>query len=144
MLSSGNVGGFDAGWLFFRHTCLMNHETPGARIKALRKRTKKLTISEVADAVGISRPHLSMIETDNDLPGRATLDAIATHFGVSVDYILHGGDATPKTPRTREVVEDPDELALLDFWRELDDDERSFMLKRLNIPPGKNGSSGKG
>jgi transcriptional regulator with XRE-family HTH domain len=76
-----------------------------------------------------------MIESGKDLPGRDTLYAIADYFNVSVDYILHGGDATPQPPRTAEVVEDPDELALLGFWRGLDESERMLMVKMLAIPP---------
>lgn len=91
--------------------------TPGARIKALRKTHHKLTADEVAAAVGVSRPHLSMIENDKDLPGRETLAAIADYFRVSVDYILNGGDAAPQPPSTCETVDDPDELAWLNLWR---------------------------
>ena len=109
--------------------------SPGSRIAALRKRTKGLAAQTVADAVGISRPHLSMIENDKDLPGRETLAAIATYFGVSVDYLLNGGDATPETPGQGEFVEDPDELALLAFWRTLDSAERRLMLKMIGFPP---------
>jgi transcriptional regulator with XRE-family HTH domain len=109
--------------------------TPGKRIKALRASVPKLSASTVAEAVGISRPHLSMIETDGDLPGRETLKAIADYFKVSVDYILSGSDAAPEPPSAREIVEDPDELALLAFWRTLDVEDRRVMLKMLGFPP---------
>lgn len=110
-------------------------ETPGFRLRALRKRTPKLTAEEVAAEVGVSRGHLSMIENDKDLPGRETLDALASHYRVSVDYILHGGDATPKPPCSREVIDDSDELALLRFWRGLTGRERTLMLVMLRSPP---------
>nr|WP_294566971.1 helix-turn-helix transcriptional regulator [uncultured Rhodopila sp.] len=110
-------------------------ETPGQRIKKLRKLQKGLRAETVADAVGISRPHLSMIENDRDLPGRETLTAIASYFGISVDYLLHGGDATPEPPGAGEFVNDPDELALLAFWRSLNVNERALMLKMLGGQP---------
>lgn len=110
-------------------------ETPGARLRMLRKRTPKLTADAVAAEVGVSRGHLSMMENDKDLPGRATLDALASYYRVSVDYILHGGDATPQPPSTREVVDDLNELALIRFWRGLDPEERRLMLKMLRIDP---------
>lgn len=113
----------------------MDIETPGSRLRALRKRTPKLTAEEVAASVGVSRGHLSMMENDKDLPGRETLDALASYYRVSVDYILHGGDAAPKPPNTREVVDDPDELALVRFWRGLPDAERRLMLTMLRNPP---------
>lgn len=109
--------------------------SPGQRIRELRKRTPRLSADTVADAVGLSRTHLSMIENNHDLPGRETLAAIAAYFNVSVDYILNGGDATPKPPDPSKIVEDLDELALLDFWRTLDEAERKLMLKLLGFPP---------
>ncbi len=108
--------------------------TPGARIRALRKQTPKLTAQEVATAVGMSRTHLSMIENDQDLPGRELAAAIADYYCVSVDYILNGGDATPKPPRANEIVDDPDELAWLRLWRSWSDAERHVALKMLRLP----------
>lgn len=114
---------------------MTNPTTPGQRIKALRAQVPKLSAAVVAESVGISRTHLSMIENDGDLPGRETLKAIADYFKVSVNYLLDGGDATPEPPNTREVVEDPDELALLSFWRTLDPDDRRAVSKMLGFPP---------
>lgn len=110
-------------------------QKPGSRIKALRKKTPGLTVQAVAAAVGISRSHLNMIETGGDLPGRETLVAIADYYGVSFDYILHGRDTPPEPPQTSEVVDDPNELALLAFWRSLSFAERKLMLKMLGVPP---------
>lgn len=109
--------------------------TPGKRIRALRKLTPKLSAATVAEAVGLSRTHLSMIENDQDLPGRETLAALADYFKVSIDYLLNGGDTTPKTPSFGEFVNDPDELALLGFWRTLELGERRIMLRMLGVNP---------
>lgn len=114
---------------------MADNETPGARLRALRKRVPKLTAEEVAAEVGVSRAHLSMMENDKDLPGRETLDALASYYRVTVDYILHGGVATSQPPSAREVIDDPNELALVRFWRGLTRDERRMMLNMLRIPP---------
>lgn len=111
--------------------------TLGQRVRELRKRTRRLSADTVADAVGLSRSHLSMIENDQDLPGRETLAAIAAYFRVSVDYVLHGSDAPPQPPNSSEIVNDPDELALLIFWRSLDEADKRVMLKMLGFPPPK-------
>lgn len=109
-------------------------QTLGRRIKELRKQIKGLSVHAVADAVGLSRSHLSMIENDHDLPGRELLAAIAAYFHVSTDYLLDGRDTPAKPPSSSEVVDDPDELALLNFWRSLDDGDRKLALKMLRSP----------
>lgn len=76
-----------------------------------------------------------MIENDQDLPGRETLKAIADYFKVSVDYLLSGSDAAAESPGDSEIVKDPDERALLAFWRTLDDEDRRAMLRMIRFPP---------
>jgi transcriptional regulator with XRE-family HTH domain len=75
----------------------------------------------VADAVGISRSHVTKIENDGDHPGRATLLALATYFGVSMDYLETGAQA----PDAQLVNNLPDGV-----------DERAWMLlgKQLSEP----------
>lgn len=43
--------------------------------------------AEIAEAIGISRGYLGGLETDKEKPGRETLAAIATFYGVSVDSL---------------------------------------------------------
>lgn len=132
-----NVGRTDAsGWNIRHYLLMVELTTPGKRMLALRKRVPRLTAQEAATAVGISRSHLSMIENDGDLPGRDTLQAIADYYRVSVDYILNGGDATPQSPSTREIVDDPDELAWLGLWRGWEIAERRLALKMLRPSTG--------
>lgn len=110
--------------------------TPGARLRALRRR-HRIRQEDLAAAVGVSRPHVSMIENDRDLPGRETLAAFADYFRVSIDYILKGTDAPTDAPDSPKLVDDPDELAWLGFWKDLGEDERRlalFMLKRPPLP----------
>jgi transcriptional regulator with XRE-family HTH domain len=67
----------------------------------------------VAEAVGITRAHLAKIETGGDAPGRATLSAFASYFGVSMDYLETGTEA----PRSEFANDIPDS-----------DDKRAWML----------------
>lgn len=61
----------------------------GTRISALRKE-RKLTQAVVAEAVGLERASLSMIERGHDRPGLQTLRALADFFGVTLDYLESG------------------------------------------------------
>ncbi len=103
--------------------------TLGQRLKALRKE-RGLTQAVVADAVGIQRPSLSMIEVGRDVPGRETLFALATYYKVSADY-LRTGTPAPSQKGLSESVDDLDELAWLRLWRQLERDERVVLLRRL-------------
>ena len=71
-----------------------------------------------------------MIEKDRDQPGRETLLALATYYKVSVDYLLTG-ETPSSVPEAAQIVDRPDEIALLDFWRGLDGDQRETVLGLL-------------
>lgn len=75
------------------HTWLVtqNLETFAQRLKRLR--LAKGSQVKVADEIGISRAHLAKMETGGDLPGRETLQALATYFGVTMDYLQTGQQA---------------------------------------------------
>ncbi len=77
-------------------------ETPkavGYRIR--RKRLQKdLSLSEAADAIGISRSYLSMIETgQRKLNSSDTIDAIADTLGTTPTYIMRGIGDRVSEPR---------------------------------------------
>lgn len=103
-------------------------ETPtiGARIRALRK-DRKLKQAEVAEAVGIERASLSMLENGHDLPGRHTLRALADYFGVSVDY-LERGAPIPGVEIAPNAGESIEETELLAIWRKLSDTDRNSIV----------------
>lgn len=101
----------------------------GKRLRDLRKKRPGLKQYQVAEEIGISRQALSGIETGGDLPGRDTLVALASYYGVSVDYLQAGDAALP--PEGCEIVEDPDELALLRFWRSLEWEDKQLATRLL-------------
>lgn len=111
------------------HSDGTNGQTMGARVKMLRVE-RGVSQMEVAVAVGISRPSLAGIETDEDLPGRDTLFALADYFEVFADWLFRGkGSRT--LPDPDQFVENVDELALLRFWRTLDEGQRDLMVRML-------------
>lgn len=68
----------------------MENQTVGQRIRALRKE-KKLTQAQLAKIADVSAPAVTEWEKDGYLPKASPLKAIADHFKVTTDYILHGG-----------------------------------------------------
>ncbi|MBL7233356.1 MULTISPECIES: helix-turn-helix domain-containing protein [Komagataeibacter] len=106
----------------------MTKDTPGHRIRTLREQ-KGMTQAALAVEFGISRSHLTKIETGGDMPGRQTLMAASTFFGVSLDWLANGtGD-----PRPAEATNEKEAL-LLFAYRNLPEDEAEaylhLMLKR--------------
>lgn len=101
----------------------------GGRVLTLR-RAQKMTQEDLAAATGVSRGHLSHIERDTDATGRASLQALAAYFGVSIEYLLTGEQA-PASHSLEGQANDADELTFLRFWRGMNDDERFKMLRHL-------------
>jgi transcriptional regulator with XRE-family HTH domain len=61
----------------------------GARIRAVRGAAKQ---TKFAERLGISRAHLSRIESGAKVPGTATLRSLARVAPVSLDFIVLGAD----------------------------------------------------
>jgi transcriptional regulator with XRE-family HTH domain len=63
----------------------------GERVRELRnERGVKATF--IASKIGISQPHLSMIERDKQLPTIPQLISLSDFFGVSIDYLVKGAN----------------------------------------------------
>ena len=107
---------------------MTEQSTRGARVRALRtERKPKLTQAEAADAIGISRTHLSKIENDEYAGGRETLAAIATYYGVTMDYLEFGPE--PGGPKVaQEGFNRDDQLAWLTLGAELGHDSRMAIV----------------
>ena len=65
--------------------------------KALRE-SRKLTQSEIAKRLGISRSTIGMYETGAREPDYETLEAIADFFNVDIDYLLGRTNKTTVLP----------------------------------------------
>jgi transcriptional regulator with XRE-family HTH domain len=83
-----------------------------------------------------SRSAIAGLEAGRDLPGREMAVALANLFRVPLDYLL-GRTVPPGGPLVGEFIEDPDELALIRFWRSLETPEERRLLARMmaNPPP---------
>ncbi|QNT79404.1 helix-turn-helix protein [Entomobacter blattae] len=100
----------------------------GERIRSLRKESG-MTQVELATEIGISRSHLTKIETGADLPSREILMAVSTYFNVSLDWITKGISADNGL-NTKEKL-------LLAAFRKIPEDEADaylhLLLKRSEI-----------
>lgn len=82
----------------------MEKTTTGQRIRALR-RSKKLTQVQLAKIAGVSSPAVTEWEKDSYLPKAASLEAIASKFGVTTEYILTGkGDPDAMQKEKSNVI----------------------------------------
>jgi transcriptional regulator with XRE-family HTH domain len=120
-----NVGASNPLIVGTRHNAGMT-DTLGSRLKALRKQ-RKMTQADVAAVVGVSRSTLTGYERDIDPPGRESLAALATFYGVPID-LLYGAAPAPEDPK---CAKDQDESALLAFWRTLDEPNKRLFLIAL-------------
>lgn len=108
-----------------RLTKRMEKQSLAARLRQLR-RERRLTQEEAAAGIGVARPTYTGYETGQDPPGRETLKRLADFYGVTLDELYRGVAARPQPA---ELVEDPDESALLSLWRSLDEPgKRRFLL----------------
>ncbi|WP_415514850.1 helix-turn-helix domain-containing protein [Gluconobacter japonicus] len=104
-----------------------------SRLAKLRKdkssrEGRRFSAQEVADAVGISRSTLSGYERGHDQPGIANLVALATYYGVSVDFLM-GTTASVESPD--DFAHNEEERLLLRIWRRLNDDQRGSWMGLL-------------
>lgn len=104
--------------------------TMGSRLKALRK-SRKLVQADVAEAVGISRTHLTEIENGKD-PGYQTFCALADFFGVSLDFLQRGtGAPFAGADQSCQPPYTPEEFAMIELWREMNEDQRRTMISLM-------------
>ncbi|WP_418115513.1 helix-turn-helix domain-containing protein [Sorlinia euscelidii] len=96
--------------------------TFGARLRALRKQ-RKLTQVEAAEAIGVGRPYLSLMELDLRDGNFDIVKAAADFFGVTVDYLVYGGVSDKSGSDVPS-----DEAELLALWRRLSDDDKAIVL----------------
>lgn len=102
-------------------------KTLGCRLKSLRK-NMQLTGEEFGAKMNVSKPTVSLWESDKRTPNAEMLQKIANFFDVSVDYLLIGkpnttNDSYYYDTEVAEIAEqiknDPELRILLDAKRNL-------------------------
>ena len=99
----------------------------GERLRELRL-ARDITQMELAVEIGISRSHVASMETGADPPGREIMHALASFFGVTMDFLQAGITNAPKEGR---FVQDADHLALLELWDRIPASERPRIARML-------------
>lgn len=98
----------------------------GKKMQELRK-AKKMSTTDVADAIGIKpRTYLSY-ETGEREPNLSVINAIADYFGVTVDYLL-GRESNPKRLNQRD---EELEAAFIEVYRSLPENVRKDILNGI-------------
>lgn len=100
----------------------------GIRIVELRK-SKKLTQSQVAKAIGISRSALSLYELEKREPDIQTLNKLATFFDVPVGYL--SGKESQITPTSFETNPKKESSGFFFFFFDCWDECLSKIKNRL-------------
>jgi transcriptional regulator with XRE-family HTH domain len=79
------------------------------RIRHLRE-SRNLEQADVADAIGWSRPMISAVENGRKKPGRDLLRALATYYGVSMDWIESGTDSSKAADLAARIALAPPDI----------------------------------
>ena len=102
-------------------------KTLGSRLKSLRK-NMQLTGEEFGVKMNVSKPTVSLWESDKRTPNAEMLQKIANFFDVSVDYLLIGKPNTTNdsyyydsevAELAEQIKNDPELRILLDAKRNL-------------------------
>jgi transcriptional regulator with XRE-family HTH domain len=101
--------------------------TLGPEIKRHRS-ARNMTQRALAKLIGVSHGALGQWELDETTPTYDHLQALQAILGTQFSQAI-----APTAPDLREIIKDPDELALLRFWRSLDREERIVVAKVLDL-----------
>jgi len=105
----------------------------GARVTSLRNAAGQ-TQEQMAADTGYSRSSIASIEAGHQQIGLQMALTFADHFKIPLDYLLCR-KTPPGGPLVGEFIDDLDELALIRFWRSLDQQERKTALRLLRVTP---------
>ncbi len=112
---------------------MANHAANFGRLITVLRKQRRLTQVELAAEIGVARSTIAGIERGNYMPGRETLAALADFFHITIDEMRHGMPG-PGSPTTRQVIDDPNELAWVRLYRNLTDEQRALMFRLLTVP----------
>lgn len=92
-------------------------------LKQLREESG-VTQKQLADAVAVSQQSINKYENHNIEPDIATLILIADYFHTSVDYLIGHSELRRRQEFVQPYDLTPQEIALLDRYRSLSDQEQ--------------------
>lgn len=99
----------------------------GVRLRTLRH-CRRISQTEVAQFIGITRSAYSHYESNNRQPVYETIIKLAAFFNVSVDYLLVGGD--PQA--IKESSEEQDLNEILYLLKRMDGDMKKRSIHMIN------------
>lgn len=101
--------------------------TLGKRLKAMRgKRTQQ----EIANSLSIARARYSHYENDHVQPDNDLLMRMADLHGVSVDFLLGGGENNSGENTLFSIAEE--ELELINTYNKLNQKDKDYILELMN------------
>ena len=109
--------------------CLWASISAMNRIRDIRQ-AKGLTLAELAKLVGITVPHLSRMERSE----RPLTDVWMQRIGSALSVEPRTLMPAVNRPFQGELIEDPDELSLVWWWRTLGPDERHLVTRMMHPP----------
>lgn len=83
----------------------MDDDTFGSRLRAVR-RGSSLTVDEIAERVGVSRPTVWAWENEKYLPRRIHLQSLSEVLQVPEDYLVQGAKAKLDTSPLDRAIAD--------------------------------------
>jgi transcriptional regulator with XRE-family HTH domain len=92
---------------------------------------KGVTLKQLGQKLNLAESTISLYESGKRQPGFETLIQIADYFNVSIDYLFGRELKISNSP-----VLTPDESALVDMFRGMDDDRREMMLNIAKMQTG--------
>ena len=99
----------------------------GSLIRSKRKE-RGLSQRALGKMLGVTGGAVAQWELGATLPTSENMTALKQLIGLAPSLSL-----SPGAPYAGQIIEDPDELALLRFWRNLDDPKRQALLDLLHI-----------
>ncbi|CAB4128089.1 transcriptional repressor DicA [uncultured Caudovirales phage] len=101
--------------------------------KRLRDLRKKLQLSqkEIGDKLNVSMQVISNWERNYSSPGIESLQDLSLLFDVDIDYLL--GLQEIKKKDQPLVMVDPEEQKIIDMYKELSDEGKTWLLNTLKM-----------
>lgn len=124
--SIADVGGTRPGFAPKVHDFTMQDKNI---VRTLR-RARGLTQVQLATELGISRSHLSKVESGDDAPGRQLLEALAVFFQIPIDTFFHAASSGDGGGGF-ETVSREEERELLQRWRALSPKQQEAYMTLL-------------